>query len=64
MQWDAYPRLKPRAPENTPPFRLAPGLWYANALESYASAVEISAVAAKNCVLGLMRDLRAPRTDS
>lgn len=38
-------------PEQFAPFLLAPGLCYNNALENAASAMEVAAVAAKNCAL-------------
>jgi hypothetical protein len=44
--------------EQTPAFRLALGVWYLNALESYASALEVSAVAAKNAVNGVVQLLK------
>ncbi|KAK9917016.1 hypothetical protein WJX75_010018 [Coccomyxa subellipsoidea] len=48
-EWKAYPHFNP--PERFPPFRLAPGLYLNNAWENAASAMEMSAVAAKNCAL-------------
>ena len=47
--WRAYPVFQ--APEQYAPFELAPGLYYGNALESAASAMEVSAVAAANSAL-------------
>lgn len=38
-------------PEKFAPFVLRPGLCYNNALENAASAMEVAAVAAKNCAL-------------
>lgn len=38
-------------PERFAPFLLGPGLCYNNALENAASAMEVAAVAAKNCAL-------------
>jgi hypothetical protein len=38
-------------PEKFAPFLLGPGLCYNNALENAASAMEVAAVAAKNCAL-------------
>jgi hypothetical protein len=38
-------------PEKFAPFLLSPGLCYNNALENAASAMEVAAVAAKNCAL-------------
>ena len=54
--WEAYPRFSP--PERFQPFRLAPGLYLNNAWENAASAMEMSAVAAKNCALLIARHLR------
>ncbi len=48
-EWKAYPLFSP--PERFPPFRLTPGLYLNNAWENAASAMEMSAVAAKNCAL-------------
>lgn len=47
--WRAYPKFSP--PEKFSPFEFAPGLVYSNALENAASAMEVSAVAAKNSAL-------------
>jgi prenylcysteine oxidase/farnesylcysteine lyase len=47
--WDAYPRFAP--PERFAPFELAPGLCYASALENAASAMEVAAIAGRNCAL-------------
>lgn len=47
--WLAYPKFDP--PEKFSPFVLAPGLFYNNALENAASAMEMSAVAAANNAL-------------
>lgn len=38
-------------PEKFAPFLFGPGLCYNNALENAASAMEVAAVAAKNCAL-------------
>lgn len=48
-------------PEQFAPFTLAPGLCYNNALENAASAMEVAAVAAKNCVLLIEQGLAAQR---
>jgi hypothetical protein len=53
--WAAYPAFSP--PEAFPPFTLAPGLCYANAGENAASAMEVAAVAAKNCALKVQAHL-------
>ncbi|KAI8469589.1 MAG: Prenylcysteine lyase-domain-containing protein [Monoraphidium minutum] len=55
--WLAYPKFSP--PEEFAPFQLAPGLVYQNALENAASAMEVSAVAAKNSALLVAGHLRA-----
>lgn len=56
-EWKAYPSYHP--PEAMTPFLVLPGerIWYVNALETAVSAMEISAIAAKNCALLLSRDL-------
>lgn len=45
----AYPAFDP--PENFPPFQLSPGLYYANAWENAASAMEMAALAGRNVAL-------------
>jgi len=55
--WDAYPILNPRSADQIPPFHLASGICYANAFETYSSAMEISAIGARNCVLGIAQYL-------
>ena len=47
--WYAYPKFAP--PEDFAPFQLAKGIYYNNALENAASAMEMSAIAAKNSAL-------------
>ena len=54
--WEAYPHFSP--PERFQPFKLAPGLYLNNAWENAASAMEMSAVAAKNCALLIAKHLR------
>lgn len=55
-RWKAYPVF--RVPEREEGrMRLSAGLYYANALEAGASCVEVAAVAARNVVALLMRDL-------
>ncbi|CAL1283519.1 unnamed protein product [Larinioides sclopetarius] len=49
QEWFAYPHYDP--PENLPPFYLYPNLFYINAIERAASAMEMSAVASKNVAL-------------
>lgn len=46
-------------PEGFAPFLLQPGLCYVNALENAASALEIAAVAGKNCALLLHQQFTA-----
>jgi hypothetical protein len=55
IEWSAYPKYDP--PEQLTPFQLAPGLYYANAIETGASAIEMSAIAGRNAALGVLRDL-------
>jgi len=55
QDWYAYPQFKP--PEKFAPFRLAPGIFYNNAFENAASAMEMSAIAAKNSALLVMKHL-------
>lgn len=49
VEWFAYPHYNP--PENLPPFYLYPNLYYINAIEMAASAMEMSAVSSKNVAL-------------
>lgn len=44
--WEAYPVFDP--PEKFSAFSIAPGLFYNNAIENSASAMEMSILAAKN----------------
>ncbi len=55
-EWLAYPHFDP--PESFPPFMLTEGVCLNNAWENAASAMEMSAVAAKNCALLLSAHLR------
>ena len=55
LDWAAYPKYNP--PEKLTPFRLAPALYYANAIETGASAMEMSAIAGRNAALGILKDL-------
>jgi len=48
-------------PEEFAPFELAPGLYYNNALEAAASAMEIAAIAGKNSALLAASHLRGWR---
>lgn len=47
--WKAYPRFPSQA--KFLPFEIAPGLFYPNAMESAASAIEVMAVSARNTAL-------------
>jgi hypothetical protein len=55
--WMAYPQFSP--PEQYSPFVLAPGLYYNNAIENFASAMEMSAIAARNSALLASQHLAA-----
>lgn len=57
--WMAYPRFS--APERFAPFRLLPGLCYVNAIENAASAMEMSAIAGRNCALMAAQHLAGTR---
>ncbi|KAM3925676.1 prenylcysteine oxidase 1 [Leptodactylus fuscus] len=48
-KWLAYPEYTP--PEKLPPIILHPGMYYLNSIESAASAMEMSAISAKNIAL-------------
>ena len=47
--WLAYPQYHP--PDQAPPFVLEEGVFYVNAIEKAASAMEMSAIGAKNAAL-------------
>lgn len=49
QDWEAYPKFAP--PEAFARFELAQGIYYNNAWENAASAMEMSAIAAKNSAL-------------
>lgn len=49
VDWLAYPKYHP--PEQAPPFILDDGMFYINAIEKAASAMEMSAIGAKNVAL-------------
>lgn len=50
QEWGgAYPAFDP--PENFPPFQLSEGLYYANAWENAASAMEMAALGGRNVAL-------------
>ena len=53
--WHAYPRFAP--PERFAPFKLAAGVYYNNAWENAASAMEMSAISAYNSALLVQRYL-------
>uniref|UniRef100_A0A0G4HYK1 Prenylcysteine lyase domain-containing protein n=1 Tax=Chromera velia CCMP2878 TaxID=1169474 RepID=A0A0G4HYK1_9ALVE len=55
IPWKAYPVLTPVTPSEIPPFKIARGLYYANALESLISCMETEAVAGRN-VAGLLAE--------
>lgn len=55
LSWQAYPRLHPVS--DWPPFRLAPGLYYTNAMESAVSTMETEAIAARNVALLLLQEM-------
>jgi prenylcysteine oxidase/farnesylcysteine lyase len=46
IRWEAYPVLRPS--DDVPPFRLADGLYWVNAMEFAVSTMETEAVAARN----------------
>ena len=49
IDWQAYPKYNP--PEEFPPFILDDGVFYINGIEKAASAMEMSAIGAKNVAL-------------
>ena len=55
VNWLAYPEYRP--PEEFPPFVLDDGMFYINAVEMSASAMEMSAIGAKNAALLAMEYL-------
>lgn len=55
--WHAYPHFNP--PEQFAPFQLAPGVYYNNAWENAASAMEMSAISAYNNALLVAQHLKA-----
>ncbi|RNJ25811.1 prenylcysteine lyase family protein [Halosegnis longus] len=54
VSWRAFPRLEPTTP--IPPFRLADGLYYVNAMESVASTMETQALAGRTVANLVARD--------
>jgi len=54
VSWRAFPRLDPESP--IPPFRLADGLYYVNAMESVVSTMETQAIAARSVANLVVRD--------
>ena len=57
VDWLAYPNYSP--PETFPPFELDVGVFYVNGIEKVASAMEMSAIGAKNCALLARKYLRS-----
>ena len=55
VDWMAYPKYS--VPDTLPDFELAPGLYYINAIESAASAIEMSCIGSKNVALLLYQYL-------
>ena len=55
VDWMAYPRYS--VPDILPDFELAPGLYSINAIESAASAIEMSCIGSKNVALLLYQYL-------
>lgn len=55
VTWDAFPELSPGV--SMPPFRFAHGLYYVNAAESIASAMEAEAIGSRNVANLLASDL-------
>ena len=51
VEWLAYPVFELLQPKEFPPFVLDDGLFYINAIEKAASAMEMSAIGAKNVTL-------------
>lgn len=56
VDWLAYPDYS-SPPQSRPRFRLADGICYANAIEWLASAIEMSAIGARNCANMALNDL-------
>ncbi|MDZ7747026.1 MAG: NAD(P)-binding protein [Halobacteriales archaeon] len=54
VSWRAFPRMEPTTP--LPPFRLADGLYYPNAMESVASTMETQAIAGRTVANLVARD--------
>jgi hypothetical protein len=55
-KWLAYPQFAP--PEKFAPFELAPGLYYANALENALSVIECGFVSARNIQLLIQKYIK------
>lgn len=60
--WKAYPRFTP--PERFSPFDLGNGLYYVNAVETAASAMEMLCVSAKNIAMRIGERLSSAASDS
>lgn len=61
QDWYAYPTFSP--PEHFSAFQLAPGIFYSNAWENAASAMEMSAISGRNSALLAKEHLAARRDD-
>ena len=59
VDWMAYPKYS--VPDSLPHFELAPGLYYINAIETAASAIEMSCIGSKNVALLLYQYLENVR---
>lgn len=55
IRWEAYPVLRPSS--DLPPFRLADGLYWVNAMEYAVSTMETEAVAARNVANLVAKDV-------
>lgn len=57
IKWHAYPEYN-RVTQPFPPFRIRSGIYYLNAIEWAASAIEMSLIGGKNVALLICRDLK------
>ncbi|KAK9823597.1 hypothetical protein WJX72_004119 [[Myrmecia] bisecta] len=57
--WFAYPKFHP--PEQFAPFKLADGLFYGNAWENAASAMEVACIGGRNSALLVLQHLQKAR---
>lgn len=62
FNWMAYPQYNP--PEQCPPFVLDDGLFYINGIEKAASAMEMSAIGAKNVSILAKEHIIASKKDA